>query len=104
MLKETVVSSGDTAGIEGTNEYGYDASQKRAWKKHPGASLIDYRFDVTMPAKSGLGKRSREMAALPSTSSSSTPAPTALPSTLRESRLVRRLKSTFTGKASMLWR
>ena len=33
MLKETVVSSGDTAGIEGTNEYGYDASQKRAWKK-----------------------------------------------------------------------
>ncbi len=33
MLRQTIVSAGDTAGIEGTNEYGYDASQKRVWKK-----------------------------------------------------------------------
>ena len=33
MVKSTVVSAGDTAGIEGTNEYGYDASQKRVTKK-----------------------------------------------------------------------
>ncbi len=33
MLKQTVVSAGDTSGIEGTNEYGYDAERKRVWKK-----------------------------------------------------------------------
>ncbi len=33
MLKQSLVSAGDTAGIEGTNEYGYDASQKRVTKK-----------------------------------------------------------------------
>ena len=33
MLKQSVVDATDTSGIEGTNEYGYDAAQKRAWKK-----------------------------------------------------------------------
>ncbi len=32
-LKQTIVSANDTAGIEGTNEYGYDADQKRVSKK-----------------------------------------------------------------------
>ncbi len=32
-LNQTVVSSTSTAGIEGTNEYGYDADNKRLWKK-----------------------------------------------------------------------
>ena len=32
-LEQTVVSAGDTAGIEGTNDYGYDADGKRVWKK-----------------------------------------------------------------------
>lgn len=33
MLEKTTVEAGDTAGIEGINEYGYDASQKRVNKK-----------------------------------------------------------------------
>ncbi len=33
MMKETIVGTGDTAGIEGTNTYGYDADRKRVWKK-----------------------------------------------------------------------
>ncbi len=32
-LDQTVVPSGATAGIEGTNDYGYDAENKRLWKK-----------------------------------------------------------------------
>ncbi len=32
-LDQTVVPSGATAGIEGTNDYGYDADNKRLWKK-----------------------------------------------------------------------
>ncbi len=33
MMKESIVGTGDTAGIEGTNTYGYDADRKRVWKK-----------------------------------------------------------------------
>ncbi len=32
-LDQTVVPSGATAGIEGTNDYGYDADNKRLWQK-----------------------------------------------------------------------
>ncbi len=33
MMKESIVGTGDTAGIVGTNTYGYDADRKRVWKK-----------------------------------------------------------------------
>ena len=33
MMKETVVPNGSSFGIEGINEYGYDADRKRVWKK-----------------------------------------------------------------------
>ncbi len=32
-LAQTIVPSGATAGIEGTNDYGYDADNNRLWKK-----------------------------------------------------------------------
>ncbi|MEL7499552.1 MAG: RHS repeat-associated core domain-containing protein [Planctomycetota bacterium] len=33
MIKTTVVDATDTAGIEGSNQYGYDCEQKRSFKK-----------------------------------------------------------------------
>ncbi len=39
-LDQTVVPSGATTGIEGTNEYGYDAENKRVWKKITRSSSV----------------------------------------------------------------
>jgi hypothetical protein len=33
MVKQSVVQTGSAAGVAGTNEYGYDATQRRIFKK-----------------------------------------------------------------------